>query len=318
VVIINRSLQEFVRSSIDYAGLFPPASLSLETAIRNYASYLSRDNYGILERFVIPAARLNELGRFIHLFSKDQVLSLSILGQRTNILANDLSSITKELGIVESFRKRFNGIVNIGIFEIALPASSIAMPLLGDILAKTTECGLTTFCEIILPLDSPNWEFHVLSALDVLAEHNSTENPSLGFKLRTGGVTKDSFPSPMQVAIALNGCRDRGITMKFTAGLHHPIRMYRDEVGTRMHGFINVFAAGMLASVYDLNVPEVEEVLKDETASNFSFTESELKWRNLTVPIADIRRFRTTTFYSYGCCSFEEPANELSNLGFIS
>jgi len=47
---------ELLRALIDYAGLFPPASLALPEAVRNYQTYRSGPHAWMLGRFVIPAA----------------------------------------------------------------------------------------------------------------------------------------------------------------------------------------------------------------------------------------------------------------------
>src|SRR5579875_1799688 len=45
---------------VDYAGLFPPASLGMESAVRNYQSYLGGDDAWMLGNFLVPAHRLDE------------------------------------------------------------------------------------------------------------------------------------------------------------------------------------------------------------------------------------------------------------------
>ena len=70
-----------------------------------------------------------------------------------------------------------------------------------------------------------------------------------GFKLRTGGVEAVSFPESEQIAFCIRRCLDRKVPMKFTAGLHHPFRHFDKGIGTMMHGFINVFASGLILSL---------------------------------------------------------------------
>jgi hypothetical protein len=48
--------RELLRGLIDYAGLFPPASLALPDAIRNYQTYRGGPHAWMLARFVIPTA----------------------------------------------------------------------------------------------------------------------------------------------------------------------------------------------------------------------------------------------------------------------
>ena len=100
------------------------------------------------------------------------------------------------------------------------------------------------------------------------------------------------FPSPEQVAFIIAACRDRKLSLKFTAGLHHPVRMYREEVGTKMFGFLNIFVAGMLASVENLDVIEIEEILTDENPNSFSFSKDHIAWRDLRITSKEIQKLR--------------------------
>ena len=49
-----------LRELIDYAGLFPPASLSMAAAVGNYDKYLQSEWSWMLGRFIVPVARLAE------------------------------------------------------------------------------------------------------------------------------------------------------------------------------------------------------------------------------------------------------------------
>jgi hypothetical protein len=52
--------RELLRGLIDYAGLFPPASLALRDAVRNYEKYRSGPHAWMLARFVIPAVLVDQ------------------------------------------------------------------------------------------------------------------------------------------------------------------------------------------------------------------------------------------------------------------
>src|SRR5262249_23867909 len=54
------ALRGLLTGLIDYAGLFPPAGLGMEAAVRNYDSYVHGENAWMLGRFIVPAARLAE------------------------------------------------------------------------------------------------------------------------------------------------------------------------------------------------------------------------------------------------------------------
>ncbi len=55
------SLRALLTRLIDYAGLFPPASLDLATVIANYAQYSSSPESWMLNRLVIPATELDAI-----------------------------------------------------------------------------------------------------------------------------------------------------------------------------------------------------------------------------------------------------------------
>ncbi len=49
-----------LRDLIDYAGLFPPASLAMASSVANYDMYSQSEWNWILGRFIVPVARLAE------------------------------------------------------------------------------------------------------------------------------------------------------------------------------------------------------------------------------------------------------------------
>jgi hypothetical protein len=134
--------------------------------------------------------------------------------------------------------------------------------------------------------------------------------------LRTGGVTPDAFPTSTQIAKALVSPLTHQVPIKFTAGLHHPLRMHRDEVQTKMHGFLNVLGAAVLAAEHKWNETQTTAMLNDEDANSFSFGEHFFAWRDWQIDIKrlkDRRKFVTT----FGSCSFDEPREDLRDLGFL-
>jgi hypothetical protein len=55
------SLRALLTNLIDYAGLYPPAALSLPMAIANYEQYLASSESWILNRLVLPVSELDNL-----------------------------------------------------------------------------------------------------------------------------------------------------------------------------------------------------------------------------------------------------------------
>jgi hypothetical protein len=55
------ALRALLTNLVDYAGLFPPAALSLPIAAENYRRYLRSENAWMLGRFVVPTAQLSQM-----------------------------------------------------------------------------------------------------------------------------------------------------------------------------------------------------------------------------------------------------------------
>ncbi|MCQ6562268.1 hypothetical protein [Paenibacillus mendelii] len=307
------SVRFFMERLIDYAGLFPPAELPLGAAIQNYNRYGRDQDSWMLGRFIVPVSRLGELASYKSMFSEDHPLMLSVVGNRSCGDKECLGLLTGSLDRIQTFRNQFQEAVEIDTLELPLPPIPIEAPLLDAVGMGASGAGLRTFCELTYALD-PHWEPNMLEALDKIAAHNSVSEAKIGMKLRAGGVTADAFPAPGQIALVLKACRDRNIPMKFTAGLHHPVRMYRHEVNAKMHGFLNVFFAGMLAYAHKLDNKSIAEIIEDENPDNFNFTGDGIRWRNLTVTSAEVQAYRACALSAYGSCSFDEPRDEIREL----
>jgi hypothetical protein len=139
-------------------------------------------------------------------------------------------------------------------------------------------------------------------------------------KLRTGGVTPEAIPPVDVVAGFIRDCLAAGVPFKATAGLHHPVRSvhrltYDPGSPTAiMHGFLNVFVASACAAA---GTDLLEDILAETDPSQFRFDGDAIAWRNVRVPVADIRRARTTAALSFGSCSFSEPVADLQRMGWL-
>lgn len=58
---MKQSLRVILEGLIDYAGLFPPAALSMQDAVRNYARYRDGEYSWALGKFVVPKERVKEV-----------------------------------------------------------------------------------------------------------------------------------------------------------------------------------------------------------------------------------------------------------------
>jgi hypothetical protein len=151
----------------------------------------------------------------------------------------------------------------------------------------------------------------------LVAQHNSDADvATFGYKLRTGGVTADAFPTSAQIAGALVAPATQQVPIKFTAGLHHPLRQYRDEVRTEMYGFLNVLGAAVLAAEHRWDTHQTSIMLEDENLDSFSFARDFFAWREWKIDIERLQ-YRRRFVASFGSCSFDEPREDLRALGLL-
>ena len=61
ITMQTESLKIFLTNLIDYAGLFPPANLQLEPAIKKYGKYIRCNDNWIMSQFIVPINLLNNI-----------------------------------------------------------------------------------------------------------------------------------------------------------------------------------------------------------------------------------------------------------------
>jgi hypothetical protein len=286
--------------------MFPPASLALEPAIANQAAYVRSSDAWMLNTFVLPVQQFDTAKQLLSQFDLSHTLRVAALGPKTARADTFLDSLESADAAIRSFSKYDVDLVAINHLEMFLPddvdtaALNEARAIIGD---------LCVFWE------APPERAEQTIAL--LAEHNSDEESAIfGYKLRSGGVTADAFPTSAQIASALVTPATHQLPIKFTAGLHHPIRQFRDEVKTKMHGFLNVLGAAVLAAEHRWDTEQTAAMLEDEDPDSFSFTDVFFAWREWKIDIERLR-YRRRFVRSFGSCSFDEPREDLRALGLL-
>jgi hypothetical protein len=303
---IPASLRALLARSIDYAGMFPPCQLELEPSLKNQAQYLRSADAWMLSAFVLPLGQFGAAKQLLAEFDPLHPLQVSALGPKTENAPAFRAALAKTDAAIRSLSTHNVDLVSVSQLEMFLPPD-VDSQLLSE--ARSILGTLPTF-----------WEAPPARAeqtISLVAELNSNaDSPTFGYKLRTGGVTADAFPSSEQIAQALVTPVTHQVPIKFTAGLHHPLRMFRDEAQTKMHGFLNVLGAAVLAAEHKWDLRQTTLMLEDENADSFSFTEEFFAWREWKIDIKrlqDRRKFVT----SFGSCSFDEPREDLRALGLL-
>jgi hypothetical protein len=300
------SLRTLLAHSIDYAGMFPPCSLGLEPALKNQAEYVRSSDAWMLGSFVLSTEQFDAVRQLLAEFDAHHPLRVAALGAKTASVDAFLEALDNADAAIRSLSRHNVDLVSMSHLEMFLP-HDVDIASLKE--ARSIVGDLPVFWEA--PPDRAE------QTIALLAEFNSdADSPSFGYKLRTGGVTADAFPTSMQVAKALVTPATHQLPIKFTAGLHHPLRQYREEVQTKMHGFLNVLGAAVLAAEHRWDTNQTAMMLEDENVDSFSFTDDFFAWREWRIDIKRLQ-YRRQFVVSFGSCSFDEPRDDLRALGFL-
>lgn len=331
---MEKSLRTLLTGVLDYAGLYPPAALELDAAVRTYAREQRGADAWMLARFVCPAARLGELTPYRDaIFADGPPLALSIIARGGPTRSEFAAAVKQDLQDAARFCETFGERGRVESYEVRLPADAMRDPsaaALRPLIAETHSTwsaspfnNVTLFFEAGLAGD---WRTTLNAAVEAAAlvrfggeAPESTASaqaraPQVGFKLRTGGLEPGAFPSTEQLATAILACRDAAVPLKFTAGLHHPLRFYDPGVRCQMHGFLNVYLASVLANTLPLEREDVQAVLEEQDPRNFHFTDELLGWVEADATLSEIQFARRARVCSFGSCSFDEPRADLQRL----
>lgn len=277
-----RSIETLLRGLIDYAGLFPPASLDMSRAAANYRTYRRQRYSWVLGRFVVP---LSELSTFALQSCDVADTSISIVSTPEQL--NRLNDQLPELSV---FELKITGSSEIALLRRVLPIQTI-----------------------YVEASNRRWSTELFEALS---------EAKAGAKIRTGGIGPNDAPTPQEIVDFMAGCKRAKIPWKATSGLHHPFRgVHRlgdePDIGSAlMHGFINVvLAATLIYSVGDQAMGV--ELLTEESADNFAFDSDGVTWRDYRFTIEQIKSTRDQFAISFGSCSFVEPISDLQDLGLL-
>lgn len=288
------AIRNLLSGLIDYAGLFPPAGLSMEDAVRNYHQYISSEQRWMLGRFILPAGRLDEYGDALRAAKIDAChwhLSILATPSDTEAIARH-NADCRRCGEIDVLEIKANN-------------------------AREIEDAARVFDRYQMYFEVPpeRWA----SLLPVIGAARGRA------KVRTGGELPSAIPEETRVLEFLRIARLRRLAFKATAGLHHPIRgqqrlTYReDSPSAVMHGFLNVFCAASLLWHEPDRSQEAAWMLSEREPEAITMDRDTMTWHNsgITLTAAQIQQARQHFCISFGSCSFAEPVEDLRTLGWL-
>jgi hypothetical protein len=300
---VDESVRALLGEAIDYAGLFPPAGLDMAASARNFAKFAAGPASWALGRFIVPVSRLEEFNFAV----ADLAVKGGAAPWRLSVLGgSDPSADLDRIGAFNRWHGERDARLKAVIDTVEIKA---ATPQLVSQAAGELDESLRVFFEIPVERDPA----------ELLAAIAETRRAA---KVRTGGVTRESFPSAGELARFLDAALRAGVPFKATAGLHHavrgswPLTYERSEPRAMMHGFLNLFLCA--AFMYDgMGLEEAEVLLAEEDGTAFRFDESGVEWQGHRIAADGIAAARRGFAVSFGSCSFEEPVEDLQKLGLL-
>ena len=321
---LPHTLRILLSGLIDYAGLFPPATLNMPKTAQNYARDGMGEFHWALGRLVCPASRLEELtehARILmpgsHAFSgyveqpdRSEPWSISVVMD---------TPLSDGLDLIDDFNSRHaeadHGLAKVDTLEMRVTTPSDIDTALDQI-----HDDILPFFELpVLPVG----EDHTGGGIDLRGFIAALAGHEGAAKIRCGGVEARMIPSVERVAEFIHLCAQGDVRFKATAGLHHPIRAEQpltyepDPPRAVMHGFVNLFLAAAFARTARADRGLLESILSETDPTAFAFSEKTARWRDRELDTVAMSKTRESFALSYGSCSFTEPIDDVRALGWI-
>jgi hypothetical protein len=262
----------------DDAAPFPPARTPLDVALGAYRARGQQPSAHLVGPLVVRACDVPDLQP---MFLPDDYVRLAVVAD------GGLAELAAAVDVLAD--DPWADVVRV---EIAIPDGF-------DVAAATEamlgELPFTVPAYLELPWRAPVGQLS--EALALLAA-DGVERA----KLRTGGLTPGSVPSPEVLAEFVHSAVTARVAFKLTAGLHHAVPNVEHSTGDRQHGFLNVCAA-TAAALDGGSVADTRALLQVTDAPPL-----------LDVLAATDQVALRRTLRSIGSCSIEEPYDELVQL----
>lgn len=311
------SLTALLSSIIDYAGLFPPSQLRLNEAMDRYAAYQTGPFSWMLGCFLVPLEQLDAFRSLVPYYNGKTGAPVQwpvriIMPRALEELTQDQDTIEHLLASqVHSFKcSNRNHEVSINSLEFPpLPVNKL------EHLISSIQGNIDAFFELSLHHD-----FEQSLAIIKDSEQKA--------KVRTGGLTPNTFPNAEQLGQFILACARSKVPYKATAGLHDPMTGTRPVIdqahsfSVKMHGFLNIAVATALAYRQATTTDAVIKILNQTSVESFQFeldglrlgntleSEPTRQWLSLTELIQSHQQI----FQSFGSCSFQTPIQKLQAL----
>lgn len=329
------SIRALLNGLVDYAGLFPPAKLDMSKTVESYARHRASPHAYALARLIVPASRLQEFARAAeaHLpVSSSTVQAAQAVAQTAaGGVATAIRHSTGQNGHPDAHPSPWTisvlidgpldqNLTQIEEFNRAHYKNHHYTAHIDTVEIKVATPDAIDYALDRLPEELAPF-FEIPPAADLRAFATALAGTGAAGKIRTGGVTPELFPTPEQVVDFLMAMHTVDVPFKATAGLHHPIRKSAPltyEPGSAsctMHGFVNLFLTAIMIKEAGIDRATAVHLMLEHVPEAFKFADEGVTWRGLSVTNQQIARTRENFAICFGCCSFDDPINELNRCG---
>lgn len=275
---------------VDDAGLFPPAALDPEPAVRRHFEFLGGPGGRMLNRFVVPANLAAGVAKEAE--SNRGELNLAVV----------LPSDSTQWREAWSACAPCHGWVDSLEFRVTSAAEVVAVKKL---LAQLKGHPAQLYAEVPFGPDQGELLF-MLGGLD----------EDLGIKARLAGATPGAVPGVEDLAGWIREAAAMEVPFKFTAGLHRAIRMHDPQAGEVRHGFLNVLVASAAAVALEVNRNQIADILSRTEGSAFEWGDAGVRVGEFRLDLADLDQL-SGVCGGFGSCSLEEPLGDLRAMGWV-
>ena len=300
-----RVIRTLVSSVLDYAGLYPPASLDEPTVVSNYAALHGSHRSWMLGRLVWPAARLDRLSELAVGAAPVAEPPETEGAWPVTALLGDAGTpeFARTVELVRAFNERHE--------QAGAPAMRVDSVELKVTGAAAVDGALDALPDDVwpyveIPLDAdPRGLIAAISGLEAAA------------KFRTGGTTAAAHPSAAALAEAIASCAHAGVAFKATAGLHRAMRHWNAAASANQFGFLSLFVGACLLHSRKIDAEGLQAMLEDADPSNFDISDNAIAWQGARIVTREIEEARERFAHSFGSCSFDEPWDDLTALELL-
>jgi hypothetical protein len=272
------AIDSLLAGLLDYAGLYPPASLDMRSAVENYLAYKRGKHAHALGRFIIDLHRIDELR--------------AVAGYRLREMRlSGIASAHSNMDLVSGFTK-----ASVPIEAVELKAASTA--------------------EIRRIAETPNIEAYIEIPMGATSAAAGARVKLRMGGVVAEAFPSSSAVAEMLAALHRHGLAFKATAgLHHPLRSRHPFTYAPDSATGVMHGFMNLFCAAALIH-FGGNIAEATAILDDEDPGAWRLAPDAITWRSRkwsAEHIAEVRK----QFVGIGSCSFEEPIGELERLGWL-